>query len=260
MTLAKKAAPLEVINDTHGEIVNFFAQLRTNGDKLREYIRLTPYSRREFETSRIIEPEMSELERARRFFISAMMAINGSFGKRPGGFSLSNSYSRNGMEARVSRWNGMPDYLEEVIKRLRKVRVEDKDALKLFKDFQKRPATLVYLDPPYFADRVEGYDNDQTSIEFHKELLDLALAAKCMTFISGYKSDLYDNTLTEKRGWSRMTIKATTRGNDGIGLDRQELVWFNDAYNRAKAKGHVNIRLSKKETRDKKVNPLREYL
>jgi DNA adenine methylase len=257
MTLAKKPAPIEVINDTQGEIVNFFRQLRENGEKLREQIRLTPYSRAEFQNSRIKEEQMSELERARRFFVSAMMAINGSFGKQPGGFSLSNSYSRHGMEARVSRWNGMAEHLEKVVERLKSVRVEDKNALMLFKDFQKRPGTLVYFDPPYFADRIEGYDNDQLSEDFHKELLELALRAKCMVFISSYESDLYSKTLTKEKGWSQMVLKATTKGNNGKDFDRKEIVWFNAQFIKARDNGRVNLRLSAKELRDKKVNPLR---
>ena len=48
-----------------------------------------------------------------------MMSINGAFGKDSGGFSFTNSYSRNGMEARVSRWHGMPDHIDWVAKRLK---------------------------------------------------------------------------------------------------------------------------------------------
>ena len=55
-------------------------------------------------------------------------------------FSFSNSYTRGGVEARVNRWNRMPDYLESVIERLKMVRVEKKDGLALFEDFKNRPA------------------------------------------------------------------------------------------------------------------------
>src|ERR1051325_4910604 len=82
MTLAKKQADIEVINDFHGEIFNFFKQLRENGAEFKKQIWLTPYSRQEFEESRKPTQDLTELERARRFFVSAMMAINGSFGKR----------------------------------------------------------------------------------------------------------------------------------------------------------------------------------
>src|SRR5438128_10681220 len=101
MTLAKKPAQIEIINDINGEIVNFYRQLRENLKELRKLIRLTPYARAEFELSRNPEANISDIERARRFFVAAMMAINGSFGDDAGGFSFSNSYTRRGMEARV---------------------------------------------------------------------------------------------------------------------------------------------------------------
>src|SRR5438046_9499230 len=94
MTLAKKPAPIEVINDINKDIVNFYQQLRDNGDELLRRIDLTPYARAELELSRKMPKRLPPIERARRFFVSAMMAVNGSFGDEKGGFSVSNSYSR----------------------------------------------------------------------------------------------------------------------------------------------------------------------
>ena len=257
MTLAKKPAQIEVINDINGEIVNFFHQLRENCEELRERIRLTPYARSEFEVSRKAEPNISDIERARRFFVAAMMAINGSFGEDAGGFSFSNSYTRGGMEARVGRWHRMPDYLESIVERLRQVRVEKKDALTLFDDFTNRPASLVYCDPPYLGERSRGYDYDQSSEEFHEKLLEAALRAKCMVFISGYRNDLYDTHLTCERGWTKELLKATTKGNNGKCFDREEVIWFSPVYRKALESGRVPVRLSKQEKRNKKVNPER---
>ena len=257
MTLAKEPAEIEVINDINGQITNFFKQLRENSSELIRQIKLTPYSREEFELSRIEETGLTPIERSRRFFVAAMMAINGSFGDKPGGFSFSNSYTRGGMEARVSRWNGMPEYLKSIVTRLRSVRVEKKDALNLFQDFKNRPGSLVYFDPPYLGERSRGYDNDQTSVEFHKKLIKAAANAKCMVFISGYQNDLYDKSLTERNGWTRQSLKATTKGNNGKSFDREEVVWFNAVYEKAIASGLVPLHLSAKERRNMKVNPER---
>lgn len=257
MTLAKKPAPIEIINDVNDEIVNFFEQLRDNTDEIRKQIWLTPYSRSELTLARQQESELTKVERARRFFVAAMMAINGSFGKDQGGFSFSNSYSRRGMEARVSRWHGMPDYLESVIERLRRVRIEKRDALKLFKQFAKRPATLVYFDPPYLAARARGYDHDENNAEFHQNILEAMIEAKCMILVSGYQNDLYEDLLTPKRGWSKQGFAASTKGSNGKSFTRSEVVWFNRAYAQALQSGAVALRLSMKETKNKKANPER---
>ena len=257
MTLAKPAASIEIINDINGEIVNFYKQLRDHGDELLLKIELTPYARAELELSRRPSKKKSDLERARRFFITAMMAVNGSFGTAKGGFSVSSSYSRNGMEARVNRWHGMPEYLLKVVDRLKKVRIENKDAVVLFEEFSNRPATLIYLDPPYLGKRVKGYDHDANSEEFHEKLLGVAVKAKCMVFISGYESDLYNKLLTEKAGWKKETLPAITKGNNGKCFSRAEVIWYNQKYCDAKRTGRVPVRLTEKERKDRKVNPAR---
>lgn len=257
LTLAKKPAPIEVINDINGDIVNFFRQLRDHSTEMRGLLKLTPYAREEFERARLREGELSNLERARRFFVTAMMAINGCFGEAKGGFSFSNSYARRGMEARVSRWKTMPDYLGLVADRLSHVRIEKKDAIKLLSDFTNRPATLVYLDPPYLADRERGYDHDQFSEEYHERLLNAAITAKCMVFLSGYENDLYKDYLTHASGWHKRRIKTATRGHNGRDSEREEIIWYNQQYGDAVRSGRVPIHLSAEERRYKKLNPER---
>jgi DNA adenine methylase len=258
VTLAKEPAPIEVINDLDGEIVNFFRQLRGHTTKLTRQILLTPYSRQELENSRAPVDGISDIEKARRFFVRAMMAINGSFGDAKGGFSFSNSYSRRGKEARVSRWGSTIEQLGKVAARLRNVRIENRDALKLFKDFADRPATLVYFDLPYLGDRLPGYEVDETSIEYHERLLVSAIKAKCMIFISGYENELYDTYLTENRGWDKRLIETTTRGHNGKDADRIEVIWSNKPFQRAVASGRVPIRLSAREKKLNKINPKRK--
>ena len=180
MTLAKLPAPIEVINDIDNEIVNLFTQLRNNPEKLYAQLDLTPYASQELVNARVKDANDTDLERARKFLVQAMMAINGVFGEEKGGFSSSNSYSRSNTEARVNRWNNLPDRLVKVIARLKNVRVENKDALVLMKKFVDRPATLIYLDPPYLGERTNGYNIDANNQEFHRRLLRLANQAKCM--------------------------------------------------------------------------------
>src|SRR3569833_251180 len=131
MTHRKKQAPKEIINDNYNQIVNFFKQLRDHHNELIKLIELTPYAEQELINDRKDHGEVSDLEKARRFLVQSMMAINGVFGDERGGFSYSDSYSRNGHDARVNRWNNLPERLNQVVKRLKDVRIENKDALKL---------------------------------------------------------------------------------------------------------------------------------
>jgi len=47
--MAKKPAPIEIINDADLKIVNVFRQLREHTVKLCRLIELTPYARDEYE-------------------------------------------------------------------------------------------------------------------------------------------------------------------------------------------------------------------
>lgn len=257
VTFAKSPAQIEIINDINGEIVNFFNQLRRNGSKLCREIAMTPYARQELVSARLHKKNLSSLERARRFLVSSMMAINGIFGNEKGGFSYSNSYVRNGKEARVSRWYNLPARLEAIVERLRDIRIENKDARELIKSFLDRPATLLYLDPPYFAERTQGYEFDQNNEKFHKELLKLACNAKCMIMISGYSNELYESMLTGELGWKRVEIATHTQGSNGKRMIRTEILWLNKFCVEAKRSKAIPITLTKKEKKTGKVNPVR---
>jgi DNA adenine methylase len=258
LTLAKTPAPIEVINDLDKEIINLFRQLRKNHVNLCKMVELTPYSREELNIARTKGKKINDLERARRFLVSAMMAINGVFGKGPGGFSYSDSYSRHGKDARVNRWYNLSKRIFEVVERLRSVRIENKDARQLLKQYVDRPGTLVYLDPPYLADRTNGYNKDANNVEFHKELLDIANKAKCMIFISGYDNELYQKMLTKEKGWSTKKIKTSTRDSSGKIHKRTEVVWMNKYFRKAQKSKHIPIRLSEKERKSNKINPYRK--
>lgn len=258
LTLRKQPAPIEIINDIDGEIVNFFEQLRNNYEALCSAIELTPYAEQELINARLKTTELTNLERARRFLIQSMMAINGVFGDQPGGFSYSDSYTRNKHDARVNRWNNLPERLKPVVERLKGVRVENRDARKLLVKYLDRPATLVYLDPPYLGERTNGYAKEANNIRFHSSLLKMANKAKCMIFISGYENDLYNKILSSKMGWSKKTIETTTKDSTGGSHNRTEVVWMNRYYQVALQTGKVPINLTEKEIKQGKVNPIRK--
>ncbi|MFT3749071.1 MAG: DNA adenine methylase [Agriterribacter sp.] len=257
LTLRKTPSLIEVINDLDDEIINLFEQLRNNFDSLYQQIELTPYAEKELINARIATDDLSKLERARRFLVQSMMAINGVFGEEKGGFSYSDSYVRNGHEARVNRWNNLPERLSFVVERLKDVRIENKDAKKIMQRYLNRPATLMYLDPPYLGERTNGYTKDAKDKEFHTELLNLANDAKCMIFISGYENDLYNAMLSEKKGWQKNTIDTITKGTTGDSHNRTEVVWMNKYFHRALQSNKVPITLTEKELKEGKVNPER---
>lgn len=259
ITLAKPPAPIEVINDLDDNVTNVFEQLRKNSDALCEAVALTPYARKEFELARFGPRPKKSLERARRFLVATMMTVNSTISTRSScGFSYSQSFVRGGMEARVSRWVNLPERLAQVAERLRAIRIEKRDARDLVKMFSDRPATLMYLDPPYFVKREHGYAIDAKDEPFHRDLLKLCCRSKAMILISGYRNKLYDSILTRANGWHRTTIDTHTRDTTGKDYSRTEVLWRNSQFMQARKAGRVSIRLTKRELKEKKINPPRK--
>lgn len=257
LTMAKSRAPIEIVNDLDEEVVNAFRQLRDRGTKLAKLIELTPYSRVEFDIARESSKKGRDVERARKFLVHAMMSVNGVMAGSTGGFSISDTYSRQNREARVNRWHNYSEKLEAVTSRLRGIRIERKDGIDLLADFSNKPATLVYVDPPYLAKRTLGYKVEASDLDFHERLLSQALLCKCMIVISSYESETYTKLLGDRGGWRSMFLRASTKSTNGESLARREVLWFNKFADEALLTNRLGLKLTGREIKDNRVNPAR---
>jgi len=75
--LNREPASVETYNDIDGEVSNFFKVLRDENDQLIKAIGLTPFSREEFAKSLEFDPNLTALERARRFYVRARQVRTG---------------------------------------------------------------------------------------------------------------------------------------------------------------------------------------
>ena len=258
ITLAKKPAPIEIINDMDDQIVNLFQQLRENPEELCRQIALTPYSKAEYSLSRSEIFHTEPLEKARRFLVATMMSVNGAIGGKNSGFSFSQSYTRGNCEARVNRWYNLPERLEKIVERLRRVRIENRDARQLINMFIDRPATLIYMDPPYLMNRSTTYNVDANDSSFHEEMLDICCKSRSMILVSGYDNILYNSILTPKKGWTKIEIDTSTRSTSGKDSYRKEVLWKNKNFTKASQTNKIPIRLNSMEKKYNKINPPRK--
>jgi hypothetical protein len=72
-----------------------------------------------------------------------------------------------------------------------------------------------------------------------------------------YANDLHNKLLTREKGWNRKTIETTTRDSSGHIHKRTEVVWVNKYFQRAQKTNWIPIKLTKKESKQMKLNPLR---
>ncbi len=223
--LNRPPAKVETYNDIDGDAVNFFRVLRDNPEELSRQIALTPFSREEFWYA-VSEPErkISQLERARRFYVRARQARTGLAQTATlGRWANCKNTSRAGMSGVISRWVGGIDGLGDIAERLLRVQIENRPALDVIRLYDS-PGTLFYCDPPYLHEtrgdsKAYGFEMDE---EQHVALAGALRRVQGKAAISGYRCDLMDRLYS---GWNR--FDADAKHCHSIKQLRQECVWMN---------------------------------
>ncbi|HEX8456205.1 MAG TPA: DNA adenine methylase [Pyrinomonadaceae bacterium] len=221
----REPSPVETYNDIHGEVVNFFRVLRAQGDELIKAIGLTPFSREEFEAAISESPEnLSELERARRFYILARQVRTGLAQKASSGrWAHCKLTSRAGMAGAVSRWLGAVEDLPLIAQRLLRVQIEHAPAIEVIQRFDSEE-TLFYCDPPYphgSRTDVNAYANEMTDDQ-HRELAKVLRSVKGKVALSSYHCDLMDELYSD---WRR--IESSEKIIHSVKKARTEVLWVN---------------------------------
>ncbi|HUV31551.1 MAG TPA: DNA adenine methylase [Acidobacteriota bacterium] len=224
--LNRKPSPVETYNDLDGEVVNFFRVLRSQKRKLVRSIALTPFSREEFAKACEIDPRLSDLEKARRFYVRARQVRTGLAQTATlGRWANCKNTSRAGMSGVISRWLGGVEALPEIAVRLLRVQIENRPAEDVIKLYDS-PDTLFYCDPPY----VHGTRGDSNAYGFemtdeeHKSLAALLNRVKGEVAISNYDCELM-NQLYPSSAWKKTVgPEKTNHATKGV---RVEVLWTN---------------------------------
>jgi DNA adenine methylase len=220
----RRPAELETYNDLDSELVNFFKMLREKSDELIRQISLTPFSREELVRACTYESDLTDLERARRFYVRARQTRTGlAQTSSEGRWAHCVLTSRAGMAGAVSRWLGAVDALPLIAQRLMRVQIENVPAIELIRRYDTAE-TLFYLDPPYVHESrgdTSAYLHEMSNWE-HVQLGNALRNIKGRAVISGYRTKLYDELF---HGWHRedapMKLCNSSKGF------RQESLWMN---------------------------------
>lgn len=216
--LQKPRSPLETYNDLDGNVVNFFRVLRDQPDELIRKIRLTPWARAEYELS--LEPCEDEVERARRYWVSLWMSMQGGAPEK-----TSKTWRRQSHIDLRGNYD-MPVFqlqtLERVARRFEQVQIDNRSAFDVIERYDNLD-TLIYFDPPYVTDtRAQGDRYRlETDNDFHVEAAELLRNAAGYVVVSGYACPLYTE-LYEAHGWHRVDKEAQTNS----GGKRIESLWL----------------------------------
>ncbi len=224
--LNREPSPVETYNDLDGEVVNFFRVLRNQKRELAEAVGLTPFSREEFATACILDPGLTALERARRFYVRARQVRTGlaqtaSLGR----WANCKNTSRRGMSGVISRWLGGVEHLPQIAERLVRVQIENRPASEVIGLYDSTD-TLFYCDPPYVHETRgdSGAYGYEMSNKEHEALAETLNSAKGLVAISNYDCPLMDKLYTEKKWVKNVGHAKTIHSTKG---KRVEVLWTN---------------------------------
>lgn len=225
--LRKNRSKNEIYNDLDGDIVNVFKVLRDpeHSRELLQLLAFTPFSRSEMFLG--WEETENPVEQARRCIVRSHMGFgSGGATKSREGFHGVNRCEEN-FSAPARQWSKLPHHLQAVIKRLQGVVVENIEASRLIQTVDHKN-TLFYVDPPYIPETrssMKGgtkYYRHEMSEDDHVQLLDQLIDVKGMVLLSGYDSDLYNDTLSD---WEKVGFQSRAASSRGTVL-RNECIWI----------------------------------
>lgn len=185
----------EVFNDFNGNLVNLYRCVREQPEALRNELRYMLNSRLDFEYMKGMlhsQAVLSDVRRAAYYYALirySYAAGTSTFGSQP-----------------HAMWNNFP-LIESAAGRLQKVVIENKDCVKLIRQYD-RPESFFYCDPPYY--NADQYYEAVSSDGFdHAGLADALLGIKGK-FLLSYNDcpeirALYDRPGIVVEGISRLS-------------------------------------------------------
>lgn len=238
--LNRQPSPVETYNDIDGEVVNFFKVLRENKDALIEQIALTPFSREEFSIACELDPDLTAIERARRFYIRARQVRTGlaqtaSIGR----WANCKNTSRAGMSGVVSRWLGGVEQLDFIAERLLRVQIENRPAIDIINLYDGKE-TLFYCDPPYIHETrgdSKAYGFEMTDFD-HKELAETLNSIEGFAAVSNYECELMEELYPSSKWTKIYSPEKTIHSTKDV---RTEVLWVNYNLRELKSKNSISL-------------------
>lgn len=213
--LNKSPAAIEVANDLDPGLINLYVVATQMTADFCEYLHGLSYSAETFRRSAAWLTDDDQLLRAVGFLVKNRMSFSSS--------GRTFMIDRMGVDGKG--WHPFINSIHQTARRLSPFWFLNADASEVIQEYD-RPDTLFYVDPPYLesersADRHYAFEMTR---EQHEALLKILIRCKGMVYLSGYRSDLYDQYLGD---WCRVEWPVTSAmsHSEGQGRDRTECLW-----------------------------------
>lgn len=195
---AKPASKLEVINDTNGELINFYRVIRTRFKELDREIKSTLHSRDLHNAAKIVLEYPHLFDEVKRAWAIWTLANQSYASKLNGSWGYDKKENRSVKQLQSKRISFTKDYVE----RLEQVQIEDRDALKIIDTWDSKDA-FFYCDPPYINTN-QGHYKGYTEEDF-ENLLKLLSKIKGKFLLSSYPSEMITKYAKQNK-WSTKKV------------------------------------------------------
>jgi DNA adenine methylase len=196
---AKEPSKVEIINDTNGEIINFYEVLQRDFTALEKEVKISLHSRKLHSHAWVIYQNPELFDRIKRAWAIWMLA-NSSYGHMiDGGFGYDRSTGGTTKKLANKRLNFTEDYAI----RLQNAQIECCDALKIIRS-RDTEGSFFYCDPPYVGSDQGHYDG-YTQEDFDG-LLSLLETIKGKFLLSSFRNKALTET-AERNGWHSFEVK-----------------------------------------------------
>lgn len=211
---AKEPSPVEVLNDTNREMMNFYRVVQNEFFGLEKEIRITLHSRDLHRKASVIfnNPDLfNEVKRAWAVWLlcnqSFASQLDGSFG-----------YERKSEKTVKKTINNRDSFTEELAIRLQNVQLECADALYIIRS-RDAEQSFFYCDPPYFNSDCGHYDG--YSEQDFENLLKTLSEIKGKFLLSSYPSDLLKD-YSKRFKWCTWSVEQSVSVNRKSGYIKKK--------------------------------------
>lgn len=189
----KPPSQVEVVNDTNGELMNFYRVTRDQFEPLQRLVRQTLHSRDAFHKAEVVYHHPDLFDPVRRAWAVWVLCSLAFSSRMDGPFGFDKTDNTSSKRTAGKRENFMESYAQ----RLEKVQIECADALYVIQSRDHKDA-FFYCDPPYIGSN-QGHYKGYTEADF-VALLRLLSRIKGKFLLSSYPSEILSR-FTENNGW-----------------------------------------------------------
>lgn len=220
---AKEPSPVEVINDTNSELINFYKVCKNRFHDLSALVRTTLHSRKEHDDAHIIYNKPHLFDEVRRAWAVWVLCVQ-SFAS-----GIDSSWGFDLKENTTSKkiTNKRESFTELLALRLQGAQIECADALYIIQS-RDTPASFFYCDPPYYNSNCGHYDG-YSEADF-TALLETLSKIKGKFLLSSYPSDPLTGCII-KHKWNSKKFEQGVSINNKSGYQKRKVEVLTSNYN-----------------------------